>query len=115
MIRRPPRSTLFPYTTLFRSVRIEEAIQEMLGDFACAVTAVPDDRKGERLVVLYTRPDLAPLELGRKLSETDLPKLWIPKREDLHFVESLPTLGTGKIDLRQIRTMATQMAEAQPG
>src|SRR3712207_7152755 len=24
MIRRPPRSTLFPYTTLFRSVREEE-------------------------------------------------------------------------------------------
>src|SRR3712207_7290241 len=24
MIRRPPRSTLFPYTTLFRSVRREE-------------------------------------------------------------------------------------------
>src|SRR2546421_10555591 len=23
MIRRPPRSTLFPYTTLFRSVRLE--------------------------------------------------------------------------------------------
>jgi len=79
------------------------------------VTAVPDDRKGERLVVVYTRPDLAPLELGRKLSETELHKLWIPKREDLHFVESLPTLGTGKIDLRQIRTMAVQMAEAESG
>src|SRR5256885_12046061 len=25
MIRRPPRSTLFPYTTLFRSVRVEAA------------------------------------------------------------------------------------------
>src|SRR2546427_1914135 len=25
MIRRPPRSTLFPYTTLFRSVEIERA------------------------------------------------------------------------------------------
>src|SRR2546422_5250245 len=24
MIRRPPRSTLFPYTTLFRSVRVDE-------------------------------------------------------------------------------------------
>src|SRR5260370_8302339 len=24
MIRRPPRSTLFPYTTLFRSLRLEE-------------------------------------------------------------------------------------------
>src|SRR3712207_8344674 len=26
MIRRPPRSTLFPYTTLFRSLRRREAI-----------------------------------------------------------------------------------------
>src|SRR3712207_8343351 len=25
MIRRPPRSTLFPYTTLFRSCRVEDA------------------------------------------------------------------------------------------
>src|SRR2546421_12810993 len=25
MIRRPPRSTLFPYTTLFRSLQMEEA------------------------------------------------------------------------------------------
>src|SRR2546422_2744404 len=28
MIRRPPRSTLFPYTTLFRSLRVEEAPQK---------------------------------------------------------------------------------------
>src|SRR3712207_8773685 len=27
MIRRPPRSTLFPYTTLFRSVRVERALR----------------------------------------------------------------------------------------
>src|SRR5256885_8021539 len=27
MIRRPPRSTLFPYTTLFRSGRAEDAAQ----------------------------------------------------------------------------------------
>src|SRR5256885_15445651 len=34
MIRRPPRSTLFPYTTLFRSV-LEGALQrELLHDFA---------------------------------------------------------------------------------
>src|SRR2546422_5858087 len=26
MIRRPPRSTLFPYTTLFRSVRVYDAL-----------------------------------------------------------------------------------------
>src|SRR2546430_12343978 len=28
MIRRPPRSTLFPYTTLFRSVRAEPEVPE---------------------------------------------------------------------------------------
>src|SRR2546426_9422802 len=30
MIRRPPRSTLFPYTTLFRSVLDHEALLERL-------------------------------------------------------------------------------------
>src|SRR5690349_21996128 len=28
MIRRPPRSTLFPYTTLFRSMRIAKALAD---------------------------------------------------------------------------------------
>src|SRR5256885_13154015 len=33
MIRRPPRSTLFPYTTLFRSLRPAELLQaEGVGD-----------------------------------------------------------------------------------
>src|SRR5688572_31373382 len=30
MIRRPPRSTLFPYTTLFRSQQLEGAHREVL-------------------------------------------------------------------------------------
>src|SRR5690348_18065083 len=38
MIRRPPRSTLFPYTTLFRSrcagVEFEGAVEILLGDLA---------------------------------------------------------------------------------
>src|SRR2546430_6696565 len=41
MIRRPPRSTLFPYTTLFRSVK-----QSMHHDRACAFGG-PLDPKGE--------------------------------------------------------------------
>src|SRR5256885_12023849 len=40
MIRRPPRSTLFPYTTLFRSVRRPTIAQgsrghELIADKAC--------------------------------------------------------------------------------
>src|SRR5256885_4195351 len=37
MIRRPPRSTLFPYTTLFRSSRRGH---ELLGLVACAATGL---------------------------------------------------------------------------
>src|SRR5690349_22604247 len=32
MIRRPPRSTLFPYTTLFRSNRAANAAAKVIGD-----------------------------------------------------------------------------------
>ena len=31
MIRRPPRSTLFPYTTLFRSIKADAPLSEMFG------------------------------------------------------------------------------------
>src|SRR3989475_11221178 len=31
MIRRPPRSTLFPYTTLFRSRLLDQAFKETVG------------------------------------------------------------------------------------
>src|SRR3712207_7248702 len=54
MIRRPPRSTLFPYTTLFRSpvgVRPEEVPQalDQVGRATLApVTVVVGQRAGER-------------------------------------------------------------------
>src|SRR3712207_8004830 len=39
MIRRPPRSTLFPYTTLFRSCELTTACLKACS--ACAVRATP--------------------------------------------------------------------------
>jgi len=89
-------------------IRIEEAMGKVLGDSPCAVTAVPDEDRGERLVGLYTAPEVAPSDLWQKLSETDLPKLWLPKRENLYQVESLPVLGTGKLDLRALKALALQ-------
>src|SRR2546426_8837232 len=64
MIRRPPRSTLFPYTTLFRSASLTEknvgqfAPVSLVSASAYIVTANPGDRKSTRqnsshLVISY--------------------------------------------------------------
>ena len=49
-------------------------------------------------------------DLWDRLSKTDLPKLWIPKRESFHYVEALPVLGTGKLDLRRARALARELS-----
>src|SRR3712207_8450495 len=42
MIRRPPRSTLFPYTTLFRSVQAAFVGADITGDLAGAQALLAD-------------------------------------------------------------------------
>src|ERR1022692_2575493 len=48
MIRRPPRSTLFPYTTLFRSV-CTQACRSNQGLYSGSSALVHTDRKSTRL------------------------------------------------------------------
>src|SRR5687768_18520850 len=53
LIRRPPRSTLFPYTTLFRSV-LAEAVLAWLGigadgSWGQMIAQAKEDRKSTRL------------------------------------------------------------------
>src|SRR5256885_6536274 len=60
MIRRPPRSTLFPYTTLFRSVRAEDGLRPLAPSLA-------KQALGELAVVLV---DVALLGEGRSEEHT---------------------------------------------
>jgi acyl-[acyl-carrier-protein]-phospholipid O-acyltransferase/long-chain-fatty-acid--[acyl-carrier-protein] ligase len=89
-------------------IKVEEAINAILGESASVVAAVPDAARGERLVAFYTKADIAPEALWERLCQTDLPKLWIPKRECLLPIEAIPTLGTGKVDLRRVKALATE-------
>jgi acyl-[acyl-carrier-protein]-phospholipid O-acyltransferase/long-chain-fatty-acid--[acyl-carrier-protein] ligase len=89
-------------------VKIEEAINEILGSAASAVTAIADARRGEKLVVFYSANGITSHELWEKLNQSELPKLWIPKREDLHPIDSLPLLGSGKVDLKRVKAMALE-------
>jgi acyl-[acyl-carrier-protein]-phospholipid O-acyltransferase/long-chain-fatty-acid--[acyl-carrier-protein] ligase len=96
-------------------VKIEDAINEVLGEAACAVTAVPDAAKGERLVAFYTRQDVAPEMLWERLCQSPLPKLWVPKRDHIIPIDAIPTLGTGKTDLRRLKQLALDHTEAHVG
>ena len=91
-------------------LKIEDAVHGALGDEPCVVVGVPDEKKGEKLVVLYTRQGIAPEDVWKRLSETDLPRLWLPKRENIYCVDCLPTLGSGKLDLRGVRARAEELA-----
>ncbi len=91
-------------------LRIEEAVSQVLGDAPCAVTAIADDQRGERLVALYSHPEVTPEQLWQRLAATGLPRLWLPKRENVYWVESLPLLGTGKLDLRGVKSLAQQLS-----
>jgi acyl-[acyl-carrier-protein]-phospholipid O-acyltransferase / long-chain-fatty-acid--[acyl-carrier-protein] ligase len=94
-------------------MKIEESIAALLGEsHVAAVTAVPDEAKGERIVAFHTDPDLTASQIWESLAAGDLPRLWIPKKDDVHFVESIPTLGTGKVDLRRVRRLAAALTAA---
>jgi acyl-[acyl-carrier-protein]-phospholipid O-acyltransferase/long-chain-fatty-acid--[acyl-carrier-protein] ligase len=92
-------------------LKVEEAINHVLGETASVITAIPDEQKGERLVALYAHNGIAPEELWNKLNETDLPKLWIPKRDSFFRVPSIPVLGSGKVDLKMARKIAQQSVD----
>src|SRR3712207_8616275 len=63
MIRRPPRSTLFPYTTLFRSDRARVLVELTLDEGAVVVRAAVLDR--EDLAVAVEDADLEVLPLDQ--------------------------------------------------
>jgi acyl-[acyl-carrier-protein]-phospholipid O-acyltransferase/long-chain-fatty-acid--[acyl-carrier-protein] ligase len=88
--------------------RVEEALHAAAGidTPAFLVTSLTDAKKGEKLAVLHT---LEADRIGAILegaSAAGLPNLFLPRAENFVRVESLPLLGTGKLDLRTAREIA---------
>jgi acyl-[acyl-carrier-protein]-phospholipid O-acyltransferase/long-chain-fatty-acid--[acyl-carrier-protein] ligase len=91
-------------------IKVEEKLQELAGvsEQAFLVTAVPDEKKGERLMVLHTLADAKLEECLELFAKCDLPALWRPRADQFVHVETLPYLGTGKLDLRKARDLAQE-------
>jgi acyl-[acyl-carrier-protein]-phospholipid O-acyltransferase/long-chain-fatty-acid--[acyl-carrier-protein] ligase len=92
-------------------LRIEETINRVLGledaeEIRLVVSAVPDAKKGERLVVLHTGLAIPSEDICRKLAEAGLPSLWTPSADSFRQVAQIPLLGTGKLDLKGVKDLA---------
>jgi len=95
-------------------LKIEEALLEVANHSnddedapaLLAVTAVPHETKGERIVVI-NRPLSKPVaEILKELSQRGLPNLWLPSADSFIEVEEVPVLGTGKLDLKAVKQIA---------
>jgi acyl-[acyl-carrier-protein]-phospholipid O-acyltransferase/long-chain-fatty-acid--[acyl-carrier-protein] ligase len=94
-------------------IRIEEAIQKILGteestQLSVVVTSVPDERKGERLVVVHTPLSMTPQQICEELGKIGVPNLWIPDAGNFMEVEAIPVLGSGKTDLKAVSDLAKE-------
>jgi acyl-[acyl-carrier-protein]-phospholipid O-acyltransferase/long-chain-fatty-acid--[acyl-carrier-protein] ligase len=89
-------------------IKIEEKLHELAEatEQTFVVTGVPDDKKGERLVVLHNLGGEKLKSVVEKLGHADLPNLWLPRPNQFFHVAEFPHLGTGKLDLRRIRDLA---------
>ncbi len=94
-------------------IKVEEKLHELAGctEQCFVVTGVPDEKKGERLAVLYTVADERLQPCLEKLAGCDWPNLWKPRGENFYRVETLPYLGTGKLDLRRVKELALELSK----
>lgn len=88
--------------------KVEEVLHQLIQseEQLMIVMGVPDDQRGERLVVLHTLDDAALELVKERLPQADLPNLWRPRPNAFKKIEEIPLLGTGKTDLRKAKQLA---------
>lgn len=94
-------------------IRIEEELNKIVDDpdaeevvVKVAVTAVPHEQKGERIIVLHRELNKSVDEILKELGETGMPNLWMPSANSFLLVDEIPLLGTGKLDLQGVKQRA---------
>jgi acyl-[acyl-carrier-protein]-phospholipid O-acyltransferase/long-chain-fatty-acid--[acyl-carrier-protein] ligase len=98
-------------------IKVEEKLHELAGatEQTFVVAGVPDEKKGERLVVLHKLTEAKWTEFREKVPQLDVPNLWKPRADQFYRMEALPLLGTGKLDLMKIREMAARFSKEAAG
>ena len=87
---------------------VEDLINKALGhgedERRIAIVGVPDEAKGEALILLSSNPDIDLHDLRTKLTADGIPALWIPKK--IIDVPEIPILASGKLDIKSCENLA---------
>ncbi len=89
---------------------VETEISKVLDEESqIAITAIPDEKKGERLVLLYEGEDEIE-KVKEDIKAIGLNPLFVPT--SFYKVESIPKLGTGKSDFKGAKSLALELEQS---
>jgi hypothetical protein len=53
--------------------------------------------------------------LKQNETHNTLPNLWHPRKDNYFQIDEMPALGSGKLDMKQLKTIAGELVEAKAG
>lgn len=96
-------------------ILVEQHLNELAaaedGEMRCAVSSTADPKKGEKLVVLHLPLPMTVDQLRDALIKRGVPSLFIPAGNAFYQVDEIPILGTGKLDLKRLKELASELAQ----
>src|SRR3712207_9551401 len=102
MIRRPPRSTLFPYTTLFRSVTEAGTPKQGIIKSAIGIGTLLAEGIGDTIRVSLTADPVEEVKAGKQI----LQPLGI--RQDSFDFVACPSCGRAELDRSEVRRVGKE-------
>ncbi|WP_428032701.1 acyl-[ACP]--phospholipid O-acyltransferase [Ancylobacter sp.] len=90
---------------------IDTMVATLRPDAEHVAVAVPDARRGERIILMTTAPDLTRAALQAHGRERGVTELMIPA--EILRMDELPLLGSGKVDFTKARSIALEMLAAR--
>jgi len=89
---------------------VESEISKVIDEESqIAITAIPDEKKGERLILLYEGKGEID-DIKESIRNIGLNPLFVPT--SFYKVESVPKLGTGKSDFKGAKSLALELEQS---
>ncbi len=87
---------------------VEDLAYDLLPDKGHAAIAIPDEKKGEQIVMYTESSELTKDKLLKRAQEKGLPEICLPKQ--LLRIDVIPRLGSGKVDYISLKDSMARVA-----